>query len=102
YYELPDLQAIAGRVIEETVLVGNTNRWQGLLNLAHYAKQRTAPMICEFEGMPHTLGAMQGDIVTVSPSIPGWSDKRVLALESTDKSIGSDADNKIFKLPDWA
>jgi hypothetical protein len=32
YYDLPELQDIAGRVIEETVIVGNTNRWQALNN----------------------------------------------------------------------
>jgi hypothetical protein len=52
YYDLPELQDIAGRVIEETVIVGNTNRWQALNNLAFYAKQRTAPLVTEFEGMP--------------------------------------------------
>jgi hypothetical protein len=70
YYDLPDLQDIAGRVIEETVAVGNTNRWQALTNLAHYAKVRTAPVVAEFEGMPQTLGVMQGDKVTVTQSIP--------------------------------
>jgi hypothetical protein len=102
YYDLPELQAVAGRVIEETVIVGNTNRWQGLLNLAHYAKLRTAPMVAEFEGMPHTLPVMQGDRVTLSHSNSGWDNKDFLCIEATDKSVDKAADNRIFKLVDWS
>jgi hypothetical protein len=102
YYDLPELQEIAGRVIEETVIVGNTNRWQALNNLAFYAKQRTAPLVTEFEGMPDTLSVLQGDIVTVTHSNAGWTNKAFLATEATDKSIDGNADERIFKLVDWS
>jgi hypothetical protein len=102
YYDLPELQDIAGRVIEETVIVGNTNRWQALNNLAFYAKQRTAPLVTEFEGMPDTLSVLQGDIVTVTHSNAGWTNKAFLATEATDKSIDGNADERIFKLVDWS
>jgi hypothetical protein len=101
YYDLPDLQNIAGRVIEETVTVGNTNRWQGILNLAYYAKVRTAPLVCEFEGMPHTLPVMQGDIVNVTKEDFGVYSDDYLVIEATDKSIDSQPDNKIFKAVLW-
>jgi hypothetical protein len=102
YYDLPELQDIAGRVIEETVIVGNTNRWQALVNLAFYAKQRTAPLVTEFEGMPNTLAVLQGDCVTVTHSNAGWTNKQFLTTEATDKSIDSNADERIFKLVDWS
>jgi hypothetical protein len=101
YYDLPELQDIAGRVIEETVIVGNTNRWQALNNLAFYAKQRTAPLVTEFEGMPQTLPVMQGDRVTFTHEMTGWTAKQMLCTEATDKSIDSAADERIFKLIDW-
>lgn len=101
FYDLPDLQDIAGRVIEETIQVGNTTRWQGLKNLTHYAKRRTTMMICEFEGMPSTLPVLPGDLVTVTQPIAGWTNKLFLCLEATDKSIDSASDERIFKLLDW-
>ncbi len=101
YYDLPELQAIAGRVIEETVIVGNTTRWQGLKNLAHYAKLKTAPLVAEFEGLPATLAVLPGDLVTVTQSIPDWDSKQFLCVEATDKAIGKNADEKIFKLYSW-
>jgi hypothetical protein len=102
YYDLPELQSIAGRVIEETVIVGNMNRWQALNNLAFYAKQRTAPLVTEFEGMPATLPVLQGDLVTVTHSNAGWVNKAFLTTEATDKSIDTAADERIFKLVDWS
>jgi hypothetical protein len=102
FYDLPDLQDLAGRIIEETVAVGNTTRWQALKNLAHYAKLRTGSMVCEFEGMPQTLPVMEGDKANVTHSMPGWTDKEFLVLEATDKSIDSSADERIFKLLDWS
>lgn len=101
YYDMPALQAIAGRVIEETVAVGNTTRWQGLTNLAHYAKVKTQPIVCQFEGLPQTIGVMQGDIVRVSHPSPNWSFKPFLCIEATDKSVDSGPDNRIFKLINW-
>lgn len=101
YYDLPDLQDVAGRVIEETVVLGNTNRWQGLTNLAHYAHLRTAPMVCEFEGMPQTLAVMQGDRTTVTKADFGVNGDEYLVVEATDKSIDKDADNRIFKCLFW-
>lgn len=101
FYDVPELQAIAGRVIEETVVVGNTTRWQGLENLAHYAKLKTAPLVAEFEGMPATLPVLQGDIVTVTHSTPDWDVKPFLVVEATDKSIDNSPDERIFKLYSW-
>jgi hypothetical protein len=101
YYDLPELQEVAGRVIEETVVVGNTNRWQGLLNLAHYAKLRTAPLVAEFEGMPQSLSVMPGDIVTVEKSDFALLGDDYLVIEATDKSVDKDSDNRIFKCLLW-
>ncbi|MEO8650514.1 MAG: PA14 domain-containing protein [Acidobacteriota bacterium] len=101
FYDLPELQDAAGRIIEETIAVGNTTRWQALKNLAHYAKVRTAPTMCEFEGMPQTLPVLQGDKVTVTHSLPNWTEKEFLVLEATDKSIDSSPDERIFKLLVW-
>lgn len=101
FYDVEELQAMAGRVIEETVAVGNATRWQALKNLAHYAKLKTAPMYCEFGGMPSTLAVLPGDLVTVTHSIPDWNDKEFLCVEATDRSIDSAADERIFKLLDW-
>lgn len=101
FFELEDLQDLAGRVIEETVNVGNSTRWQALKNLQHYAKVRTADTIAEFEGMPQTLGVMPGDLVTVTHGIAGWDTEQFLVLEATDKSIDAGADNRIFKLLKW-
>jgi hypothetical protein len=100
-YDLTDQQSEAGRIIEETVIVGNTTRFQGLDNLAHYAKLKVAPMIAEFEGMPQTFPVLPGDLVTVTDSISGWVAKQFLCIEATDKAIDNDADNRIFKLLDW-
>lgn len=101
YYDVPELQDIAGRIIEETVVVGNTTRWQGLKNLAHYAKLKTAPLVCEFEGMPSTLQVLPGDLVTVTHSNADWVLKQFLCVEATDKSIDNSADERIFKLYEW-
>lgn len=101
FYDVPELQEIAGRIIEEIVYIGNTNRWQGLKNLAHHAKLKTAQMICEFDGMPVTLPVLPGDKVTVSHTNSGWVTKLFLVLEATDKSIDSNPDERIFKLLDW-
>jgi hypothetical protein len=101
FYDVAELQEIAGRVIEETVNVGNATRWQALKNLTHYAKLKTAPIYCEFAGMPSTLAVLPGDLVTVTHSIPDWNDKEFLCVEATDKSIDSAADERIFKLLDW-
>lgn len=102
YYDIAELQDVAGRVIEETVAVGNTRRWQGLQNLQHYAKRRLANMICEFEGLPQTLQVLPGDIVRVTHTLPGWTNKLFLVLEATDKSTDSAADERIFKLVEWS
>lgn len=101
FYDLPGLQALAGRIIEETVVVGNTTRWQGRKNLEHYAKLRTAPMVCNFEGMPQTFPVLPGDLVAVNHTISGWEGKGFLCLEATDKSTDKAADERIFKLLDW-
>ena len=101
YYDLASLQDIAGRVIPEQIFVGNTRRWQCLGNLAHYAKLRTNLMVCEFEGMPQTLKVLPGDLVTVTHSIPDWTEKQFLVLEATDRSIDSEADDRFFKLLEW-
>lgn len=100
-YDLPDLQAEVGRVIEETIAVGTTTRARALINLAHYAKNRTAPMICELEGMPQTFPVLPGDLVTVTDSISGWNEKEFLAIEAVDNSIDESPDNRRFKLLDW-
>lgn len=101
FYDVPELQEIAGRVIEETVGVGSTTRWQALSNLAHYAKLRTAQMTCEFEGMPETFRVLHGDKATVTHSLTNWANKLFLVIEATDKSIDNDADGRIFKLLAW-
>ncbi len=101
FYDLPDLQSAIGRIIEETVTVGNSYRWQTLDNLRHYAKLRTARTICEFEGMPNTLKVLPGDLVRVTRSNVGWTNKHFLCLEASDKSIGKSADERIFKLLEW-
>lgn len=101
FYDLSALQSASGRIIEETVYVGNSYRWQTLDNLRHYAKLRTAGLVCEFEGMPHTLKVLPGDLVRVTKSSAGWTNKRFLCLEASDKSIGKSADEKIFKLLEW-
>jgi hypothetical protein len=101
YYDLPDLQELSGRVIEEVVPIGNSNRWQALTNLAHYAKIRTAPMVAEFDGLPQTLGVMPADKVTVTHELSGWTDKQFLTFDATDKSIDAGPDERIFKLIEW-
>jgi hypothetical protein len=101
FYDLPELQDIAGKINEETVNVGNTTRAQALANLAHHAKLQTAPLISEFEGMPQTLGILQGDKAYMTQSIAGWDRRVFLVTEATDKSIDKAADNRIFKLLDW-
>ncbi|MCW5959260.1 MAG: hypothetical protein KIS76_03805 [Pyrinomonadaceae bacterium] len=100
-YDVPELRAIAGRSISETVYVGNATHWQALKNLEHYAKLKTARNICEFEGMPETLGVLPGDLVTVTHELSGWTNKPFLCLEAADKSIDSAADERIFKLLEW-
>ncbi len=101
FYDVPELQAIAGRVIEENVAIGNSTRWQALENLALYAKKKTKRLICEFEGMPSTLQVLPGDLVTVTHTLPGWTTKTFIVLEGTDKSIDTASDQRIFKLLDW-
>ena len=101
YYDIPSLQDTAGRVIEETIAIGNSTRWQGLKNLAHYAKMKTQPLVAEFEGMPDTLGVLPGDRVTLTHSIPGWTAKDFIVIEASDKPIGKAADERIFKLLNW-
>lgn len=87
---------------EEIVVVGNTTRAQCLRNLTHYAKIRTAPKILELEGMPQTYPIMKGDFVTVTHPNAAYTNKLHLVLEATDKAIGKNADERIFKLLDWS
>lgn len=100
-FELEDLQEEAGRVIEETVAVGNASRFQALRNLEFYATLRTRPMACELEGMPQTFPVLPGDLVTVTDAISGWTARKFLCIEAVDNSIDADADNRKFKLLDW-
>jgi PA14 domain. len=100
-YDVPDLQEIAGRIIEETVYVGTTTQWHALKHLQHYARLRTAPYITEFEGMPQTLPVLPGDLVRVTHPKAGWINKPCLTLEATDKSIRPSPDERIFKLLVW-
>ena len=100
-YDLPDLQEIAGRIITETVFVGNTTRWQALDNLRHYAKLRSSPTTSEFDGTQMTLSVLHGDLVTVSHPNAGWEEKRFLCIEATDKAIEKGADHRFFRLLDW-
>ena len=100
-YEIPELQELAGKVNEETVNVGNTRRWQALENLKHYAKLRVSNLVAEFEGMPETLQVLNGDLVSLSHSISGWSNRRFLVLEATDKSIDRGPDTRFFRILDW-
>lgn len=102
FYDVTDLQELVGVTNEETIFVGNTNRWQCLKNLTHYAKMRTAPKIVEFEGMPHTFPVLPGDFVNVTHPNANYTNKLHLVLEATDKGIGKNADNRIFKLLDWS
>lgn len=99
--DLPDLQSEAGRIIEETVVVGNTTRVQALENLAYYAKLRTAPMVAEFQGMPQTFPVLAGDVVTFNNSVAGWVDKQFLCIEATDRSVDRGPDKRTIKLLDW-
>lgn len=101
-YDLPELQALAGRVIEETVSVGNVTRWQALSNLAFYAKLATAPLVADFEGMPVTMPVLPYDLVTMTHSMPSWSEKLFITAEATDKSTKTNADERIFKLLEWS
>lgn len=101
FIDLPELQQLAGRIIEEVVTVGNTTRWQAIQNLTHYAKVRTTNLITEFEAMPDTLQVLPGDLVRVSHSVAGWSNKQFLCLEATDKTMDRSADNRIFKHLEW-
>jgi hypothetical protein len=101
FYDLPDLQAAAGRIIEQTVVVGNTTRPQALVNIAHHAKLQTNGMIAELEGLPQTFPVLPGDLVTVDSSLSGWTNKIFLVIEATDKSIEDGADERIFKLLEW-
>lgn len=101
FYDLPELQDIAGKINEETVNVGNTTRAQALANLAHHAMLQTAPIVSEFEGMPQTLAVLQGDKVTLTQPIAGWTAQEFLVTEATDKSIDKAADNRLFKLLFW-
>lgn len=102
YFDVPELQELAGRIIEETVLVGNTNRWQALSHLRHYAKLRTSPRMCEFVGMPQSLSVLQGDKVRVTHSMPGWINEQFLVMEATDLSIDGSPDHRFFKLLTWS
>jgi hypothetical protein len=101
FFDLPQMQDMAGRIIEETVPVGNVNRWQGLSNLKHHAKLKTAPNIAEFEGMPQTLPVLKGDKVTVIYDPADMDDHEFLVVEATDNSIDAAPDNRKFKLLDW-
>lgn len=101
YYDIPSLQSIAGRVIEETVAIGNSTRWQALSNLAHYARLRTQPLVCEFDGMPQSLAVLPGDLVRVTHPIPNWTNKQFIAVEATDKSTDKAPDERYFKLINW-
>lgn len=101
YYDSPSLQDAAGRVIEETISIGNSTRWQALKNLAHHAKMKTQPLVAEFEGLPTTLQVLPGDKVTLTHSIPGWTNKSFICIEATDKAINSSADERSFKLLNW-
>lgn len=101
YFDVPDGQATAGRIIEETIRVGNATRRQAYKNLKHYAKLRLAPNVCEFDGLPQTLGVLQGDLVRVTHTLAGWVNKQFLAVEATDKSTDNGPDHKTFKLYSW-
>lgn len=100
-YDLTELQDLAGRIIEENVPVGNTRRWQGLENLAHYARLKTAPMMAEFDGMPQTLQVLAGDVVTIDKADFGINAVEFLCVEATDKSTDKAPDNRLFKLVTW-
>lgn len=100
-YDIPSLQAEAGRIIEEIIVVGNMTRAQALENITHYAKLRTAPMVCELEGMPQTFPVLPGDLVTVTDQVSGWNDKGFICMEAIDNSIDAAADNRRFTLLDW-
>jgi hypothetical protein len=107
YYDVPWLQEIAGRVIEETVpgagsLRWNTRRWQALENLQHWAKLRTANKVVEFEGMPNTYPVLPGDVVTLSHAHYGISADTFLVLEATDKSFDKGGAERIFRLIHWS
>lgn len=101
YYDVPWLQEIAGRVIEETVAVGNGRRPQVIDNLAHYAKLRTGRTYCEFDGLPITYPVLPGDVVTVNHAHYGLSGAQFLAVETTDKSFDKAPDERFFKLLSW-
>lgn len=101
-YDLADLQDIAGRVIEQIIYVGNTIRWQGLTNLAHYAKVKTSQMTCEFVGLAKTMAVMPGDKVTMTHSLPGWTTKQFLCIEASDVSPSNTTDLRRFKLLEWS
>ena len=100
-YEIESLQQEVGRVIEETVSVGNTSRSQGIRNLQHYAKLKTAPMVCELEGLPQTFPVLPGDLVTVTDEISGWNEKEFLCIDAIDNSIDTDKDHRKLTLLDW-
>lgn len=102
FYDNKALQDLSGRVIEETLQIGNMRRPQALSNLEHYARLKSAPMVAEFDGMPSTLQVLPGDVVIVTYADNGLLEVRFLCVEATDKSTDKDADNRSFKLVYWS
>lgn len=98
FVDVQDMQEIAGRVIEETVSIGNAKRWHGHKMLSHHAFLKTRQIVCEFEGTPATLGVLPGDLVTVSHPLSGWENEAFLVIEAADKSVGRGADERLFRL----
>jgi hypothetical protein len=101
--ELDELQDAVGRVVSgEVIALENMTRYQAEKVLRFLVKRETEMNIfCSFDALASAFAVLPGDLVTVTHSLAGWTNKTFIVIEATDKSSEETADERSFVLQEW-
>jgi hypothetical protein len=102
--EREQLQTDLGRVIDgEAIDLQNTTRYQAEKVLNEVVKREVdLDLFAEFEGMSSTFAVLPGDLVSITHTLPNWSNKTFLVLEAADLSGEETAGNRKFTVQEYA
>lgn len=98
YPELQNPEIIEAQALE----FDSMTRWQAIKILNFIAKRDSEMLtITEFDGTAATYPVLPGDLVTVTHTLAGWTEKTFLCIEAIDYSPESTPDRRHFTLLEW-
>jgi hypothetical protein len=96
------IQNETGVIISQVEDLDNMTLWQAIKVLKSLAKRGTEmTAFAEFDGTAITYPVLPGDLVTITYSSAGWTDKKFLVIEAIDYSPESTPDRRHFICLEW-